>query len=139
MSAMQEKNEPVKILSRREQFRDRYWQKRDPIIKDRLLWRAQTFRHLVHLLPTQSILELGCDNGLFTHQLRKVTRSENLITAATFKEEIPAAKEENSGIEFINLTSFPGELNGRSFDFIIAMDLLDRSNNAWFLNQVFSL
>jgi 2-polyprenyl-3-methyl-5-hydroxy-6-metoxy-1,4-benzoquinol methylase len=138
MNAQHEKNEPVRTLSRREQFRDRYWQKRDPIIKDRLLWRAQTFRHLVHLLPNQSILELGCDNGLFTEQLRKVTRGENPITAATFKEEVPTIKKEN-WIEFLNLTSFPGELKGRSFDFIIAMDLLDKSNNAWFLNQVFSL
>ncbi len=34
-----------------------------------MLWRAQTFRHMVHLLPGQTILELGCGEGIFTRQL----------------------------------------------------------------------
>ena len=50
----------AKLLGIREQYRDRYWQKRDPIYRDRLLWRSQSFRHLTHLLPGQTILELGC-------------------------------------------------------------------------------
>jgi SAM-dependent methyltransferase len=136
---MQEKSEYIRILSRREQFRDKYWHKRDPIIKDRLLWRAQTFRHLVHLLPNQSILELGCAKGLFTEQLNKVTRGKNLITSVTFKEEIPALEKENPNIEFLSLSSLPGQLEGRTFDFVIAMDLLDKSNNAWFLKKVYDL
>src|ERR1700741_1028212 len=137
MKSMQEKSEYINILSRREQFRDKYWQKRDPIINDRLLWRAQTFRHMVHLLPNQSILELGCAHGLLTRQLYKVTRGENPITAATFQEEIPELKQENSCVEFLNLSSLPGELESRTFDYVVAMDLLDRSNNAWFLSKVF--
>ena len=40
----------IKTLGIREQYRDQYWQKRDPISVDRLLWRAQTFRHIVHLI-----------------------------------------------------------------------------------------
>ena len=139
MKIIQEKSEYIQILSRREQFRDRYWHERDPIIKDRLLWRAQTFRHMVHLLPGQSILELGCAKGLFTEQLYKVTRGENLITSTTFKDEIPKLEIENLSIEFLSLSSLPGQLEGRSFDFVIAMDLLDKSNNAWFLKKVFNL
>ncbi len=136
---MQEKSEYIRILSRREQFRDKYWHKRDPIIKDRLLWRAQTFRHLVHLLPNQSILELGCAEGLFTKQLNKVTRGENPITSVTFKDEIFSSEKENLNIEYLSLSSLPGQLEGRTFDFVIAMDLLDKSNNAWFLKKVYDL
>ncbi|MEO6219167.1 MAG: glycosyltransferase [Ginsengibacter sp.] len=139
METLQKKSEYIKSLSRREQFRDKYWRKRDPIIKDRLLWRAQTFRHLVHLLPTQSILELGCAKGLFTEQVYKVSRGENLITSVTFNDKIAGLDHENLPIEFLNLSSLPGQLEGRSFDFVIAMDLLDKSNNAWFLNKVFKL
>ena len=139
MKSGQEKSEHINILSRREQFRDKYWQKRDPIINDRLLWRAQTFRHMVHLLPNQSILELGCATGLLTRQLHKVTRGENPITSATFQDEVADTNKGNSNIELLSLSSFPGELEGRTFDYIIAMDLLDRSNNAWFLSKVFSL
>ena len=56
----------IETLALRERYRDNYRQKRDPICEDRLLWRAQTFRHSVHLLPGESILELGCGDGLFT-------------------------------------------------------------------------
>ena len=35
----------VSTLAIRERYRDDYWQKHDPIADDRLLWRAQTFRH----------------------------------------------------------------------------------------------
>ena len=61
-------------LALRERVRDAYWKRRDPIIEDRMLWRAQTFRHVMHLLPGQSILEIGCGDGAFTRQLAKVTR-----------------------------------------------------------------
>ena len=55
-----------------------------PILEDRLLWRAQTFRHMVHLLPGQTILEIGCGQGMFTSKLHRVSRGENAITAVTF-------------------------------------------------------
>ena len=49
----------LRALADRELFRDVYRRSRDPIAQDRLLWRAQTMRHVVHLLPGQTILELG--------------------------------------------------------------------------------
>ena len=71
------------MLALREQYRDRYTKQRDPLSSDRLLWRAQSFRHLVHLLPGQTVLELGCGEGLFTRQLYRVSRGQNPITAIT--------------------------------------------------------
>ncbi len=138
MKTKKEKFNNFENLSLREQFRERYWHKRDPIIKQRLLWRAQTFRHMVHLLPNQTILELGCGTGLFTEQLLRVSRGENNITSVTFNEAVPL-KLENSPIDFLSLSSFPGPLKAQTFDFIIAMDLLDKSNQAWFLKNVFDL
>src|SRR5438046_1460008 len=72
-------------LAVRERYRDDYWRNNEPIIEDRLLWRAQTFRHAVHLLPGQTILELGCGEGFFTRPVIRVTRGENPITATTFQ------------------------------------------------------
>src|SRR4051812_45358002 len=66
----------IKTLASREQFRDRYLQQRHPIAADRMLWRAQTFRHLVHLIPRQNILELSCGEGIFTRQLANTLRAE---------------------------------------------------------------
>src|SRR3954451_12753852 len=78
----------IATVRTREQYRDEYWRSRDPIAEDRLLWRAQTFRHTVHLMPGQTILELGCAELRFTRALLRVSRGENSITAVTFQEQL---------------------------------------------------
>jgi dolichol-phosphate mannosyltransferase len=126
-------------LALREQYRDRYWQKRDPIYADRLLWRAQSFRHLVHLLPGQTILELGSGQSLCTEQLLRVTRGQNPITVATFDRQRTRPQQLASSVEFVEAAALPTTLEGRRFDYIIAMDLLDQQNCVWFLQRVYEL
>jgi dolichol-phosphate mannosyltransferase len=135
----EQRTRTIELLGIREQYRDQYWQRRDPIYDDRLLWRAHTFRHLVHLLPTQTILELGAGQGLFTQQLYRVSRSENPITVITFNADNPRPEGLPSLVEFLSASSLPGELAGRHFDFVVAMDLLDKRNCAWFLQNVHNL
>jgi SAM-dependent methyltransferase len=126
----------VATLRMREEYRDRYWRARDPIADDRLLWRAQTVRHTVHLMPGHTILELGAGEGRFTQALRKVTRGENSITAVRFNDlaqTIPDADE------VLTVASLPGPLAGRTFECIVAMDLLDRNDAPEFLQIVHEL
>jgi dolichol-phosphate mannosyltransferase len=134
-----QESQTIKVLAIREQYRDQYWQKRDPIYIDRLLWRAQSFRHMVHLLPQQTILELGSGKGLFTRPLCQVSRGQNPITAVTFNPDNPRPEDLPASVEFLSASSLPGILAGRRFDFIVAMDLLDKSNCAWFLQNVYEL
>jgi len=129
-------NSLIEILAIREQYREEYLNLRDPIAEDRMLWRAQTFRHLVHLLPGQAILELGCGQGIFTRQLAKVSRGENPITAVTFDSDRRRPVDLPEGVEFLTASSLPGPIAGRRFDFIVAMDLLDRRNCATLLQKV---
>ena len=129
----------IETLGLREQYRDDYWQRRDPICDDRLLWRAQSFRHLVHLLPHQTILEIGAGRGLFTRQLCRVSRGENPITAVTFAAGGQPQRALPSSVEFIRASSLPGELADRRFDFVVGTDLLDKRNCAWFLQKVHQL
>ena len=116
-----------------------YWRNRDPIVDDRLLWRAQTFRHTVHLLPGQTILELGCGELRFTRALLRVSRGENLITAVTFQKSAQCPTEIDSAIEFIQASDLPGRLSGQRFDCIVAMDLVDGTNASEFLGIVHEL
>jgi len=115
------------LVASRERYRDDYWRERDPIVEHRLLWRAHTFRHIVHLLPGQTILELGCGEGLFTRALLQVSRGENPITAVRFQEGAHSLPEVVGKVELLSASKFPGELIGRHFDYVVAMDLLDRS------------
>ena len=129
----------LRTLGEREQQREQYWQSRDPILADRLIWRAQTFRHMVHLLPDQTILELGCGQGHFTRALHRVSNGENPITTVTFASNASRPTEIPDGIEYMSVDSFPESLGERRFDFIIAMDLLDQRNCAWFLQNIYKL
>jgi dolichol-phosphate mannosyltransferase len=131
-------SETLSTLAQREQYRDVYWLKKDPILHDRLLWRAQTFRHMVHLLPGQSILELGCGKGLFTKQLAFVSKGENPITALTFDPTNQTSLDLPS-VTWTYAETLPGSLQGKKFDFIVAMDLLDKENAGEFLQQVYEL
>jgi SAM-dependent methyltransferase len=126
-------------LALRERVREMYWHRRDPIIDDRLLWRAQTFRHVMHILPGQSILEIGCGNGAFTRQLAKVTRCECPLTAITFDADSARPPKLPPNIEFVTSASMPGVLEGRCFDFVVAHDIIDKGNDAWLLKQIFTL
>ncbi|MCC6139555.1 MAG: glycosyltransferase [Nitrospira sp.] len=126
-------------LALREKTRDRYLLQRDPIATDRLHWRAQSFRHLVHLLPGQTILELGCGQGLFTRQLVQVTRGRNPIAAVTFDALAGKPDGIQDPVEFVVAEAFPDALRGRQFDFVVAMDLLDTRNCATVLQHVLEL
>lgn len=126
-------------LLARERYRDLYWRKHDPIVDDRLLWRAQTFRHTVHLLPGQTILELGCGELRLTRTLLRVSRGENPITAVTFQQSMPDPTLMDPNVEVLQLSQLPGPLAGRTFDCIIAMDLLDRDTSSELLEIVHEL
>src|ERR1044071_6492266 len=136
---MQQDYSFVDTLALREQIRDQYLLERDPIAADRMRWRAQSFRHLVHLLPGKSVLELGCGNGIFTSELVRVCRGENRITAITFAANARPLLGFAHPVEIITLSSFPGALNGRTFDHIVALDLLDKRNCRWFLQRAYDL
>jgi dolichol-phosphate mannosyltransferase len=128
----------IETLGIREKFRDNYWLKRDPIYKERLHWRAQSFRHLVHLLPGQSILEIGAGRGIFTEQLSKIYPGEISIVSVSFNDQ-SLNEHFTSAVEYLQLNDLPGSLKEKEFDYIIAMDLLDKRNCSWFLQRVYEL
>jgi dolichol-phosphate mannosyltransferase len=128
----------VDTLAMRERHRDWYLRNRDPIASDRLRWRAHAFRQLVHLLPGQSILELGCGEGAFTRQLLYVSRGENPITAVTFQSDATRPSDDVPVSVFV-ASSLPGPLAGRQFDLIVGMDLLDRRTSSEVLRHAYEL
>jgi len=126
-------------LALREAYRDAYRKTRDPIADERLLWRAQSVRHLVHLTPGQTILEIGSGDMRFTRRLAEVSRGENPITAATFASAGSSAPMPPGPIEAVSLDAFPGSLEGRSFDCIVGLDMLDAADCPATLEGVLAL
>ena len=129
----------IGTLSMRERVRDAYWKRRDPIVEDRMQWRAQSFRHIMHVLPHQTILELGCGDGIFTRRLVETTRNECVITAVTFDTNAHRPANLPDEVEFAVLSSSLDPLRGRKFDFVVAHDLLDKRSGTWLLSEVYDL
>lgn len=125
---------PAEVLALRETCRDQY-QRRDPIADDRMLWRAQSFRHLVHLMPGERILEIGCGDLRLTRQIVRVSRGENPVTALRFG----ATQDDNPPAA---VTVLPGhrmateDWPGTGFEHVIAADMLDQRTAAWMLERI---
>jgi glycosyltransferase involved in cell wall biosynthesis/SAM-dependent methyltransferase len=129
----------TEILKNQELSRIQYWKQIDYFLDIRLKWRAQMARHLFHLLPGESILELGCAEAQWSRQISTATKNKNPICAATFDEDSHNAILKNDkpdNIEPILLRSFPDDLKGRKFDYIIGWHLLKSENAGIILSQV---
>ncbi len=127
------------ILVERERSRLTYWEKTDYFISLRLNWRAQIARHLFHLLPGESLLELGCGDARWAQKISEVNHHTNPICAATFDPKCyEKLKHQNltENIEPILLDSLPGSLKGRQFDYVISWHMLPNENYSQFLLNI---
>jgi SAM-dependent methyltransferase len=122
-------------LAGRESHAADYRRSRDPIAAERLIWQAHAFRHLVHLLPGETILEIGSGDGGFTRALAEMTRGRNKLVAATATRS-PAAVP---NVETFAIDSLPGPIEGQRFHYVVAQNVLDRDTVSYLMEHVFAL
>ena len=115
-------------LAEQEKNKMVYWERFDHFVDLRMMWRASTMRHLFHILPGQSILEIGAGNGKFTLALSRATKNECDITAVVFSTEyknfIESAKGQEN-LQVLHMEDFPAQLNDQKFDYIVAHNMLE--------------
>ena len=113
-------------LREMERVREAYWRNSPSTAPVKLRWRALTVRHCFHVLPGESILELGAGSGLWTEHLDKVFHGENPITAAVFNADFARATSQQklSNTQFMQVTDLMTDLTKESFDYIIGTAIL---------------
>jgi SAM-dependent methyltransferase len=123
-----------------ERTREAYWLRHASTSPIKLRWRAVTVRHCFHVLPGESILELGAGSGLWTDHLSSVLRAENPITAAVFNRELAERATErrlpNTEIALLDdLEALPSE----SFDYVVGTAILCHDRYAENLRHIHRL
>src|SRR5215218_279294 len=108
-----------------ERTREAYWRRYPATSPVKLRWRALTVRHCFHVLPGESILELGAGSGLWTTHLTSTLRGENPITAAVFNDDLAKQAEQrqlpNTRVARVDDL---GELPAETFDYIVGTAIL---------------
>src|SRR5271166_3203665 len=123
-----EKTTPMmeRNLREMEQHRESYWLRYPRTSPLKLRWRAIAVRHCFHVLPGESILELGAGSGLWTEQLTDVLRGENPITAGVFNPDLAEqlAGKKMSNVKVARIQDLSADLPEGSFDYIIGTAIL---------------
>jgi dolichol-phosphate mannosyltransferase len=123
-----------------ERARESYWQRYGQTSPTKLRWRALTVRHCFHVLPGQTILELGAGTGLWTQHLTAVLRHQNPITAAVFNADF-AEHSQWQSLQNVErrLVQSLDELPAESFDFIVGTAMLCHKEYPYNLRGLYRL
>jgi dolichol-phosphate mannosyltransferase len=108
-----------------ERTRETYWRRYPATSPVKLHWRALTVRHCFHLLPGESILEIGAGSGIWTEHLARVGRGTH-VTAAVFNDDLASAAETRAlrGTRVVRVTDLHRDLPAESFDYVVGTAIL---------------
>jgi dolichol-phosphate mannosyltransferase len=124
-----------------ERCRESYWQRYAGTSPIKLRWRAITVRHCFHVLPGESILELGAGSGLWTEHLSDVLREECPITAAVFNADLAehARQKMLRSVSVVEIKDLTRDLQGETFDYIIGTGILSHADYIYNLSVLYKL
>lgn len=127
-------------LSELERTREQYWRSYPGTSPIKLRWRALTVRHCFHVLPGESVLEIGAGTGLWTEHLTSVLRGQNPITAAIFNPDFASHPRWQSlaNVQPSLLRSLD-DLPGASFDYIVGTAILCHNQYQHTLRSLYRL
>src|SRR6516162_4878954 len=124
-----------------EKGREAYWLKYQSTAPTKLRWRAVTVRHCFHVLPGETILELGAGSGLWTAHLSSVLSGRNPIVGAVFNSAFfdQASGKSIDNAKFLLIRSLSCELPEASFDYVVGNSILCHNLYAENLSAIYKL
>jgi dolichol-phosphate mannosyltransferase len=121
-----------KNLAEMELARENYWLRYKGTSPIKLRWRAITVRHCFHVLPGESLLELGGGSGLWTSHLTEVLRGECPVTIAVFNQSLAEQARDKAlrNVSVVDVQNILHDFEGQSFDYIVGTGILSHRDYA---------
>src|SRR5438045_3951736 len=110
-------------LREMERVREAYWLRYPSTSPAKLRWRALMFRHSFHVLPGETILELGAGSGLWTEHLANVLHEQNQDTGAVFNRELLRSSKQSS-VHFQYVEDLTRDFEPETFDYVVGTAIL---------------
>ncbi|HTQ23418.1 MAG TPA: class I SAM-dependent methyltransferase [Candidatus Binataceae bacterium] len=130
-----------KILSEMERAREAYWLRYPQTSPTKLRGRAVTVRQCFHVLPGESILEVGAGSGLWTEHLARAMRGECPITAAVFNPDLgeQACNKRLPNVSVALVDDLACGPPAESFNYVVGNAILCHEQYAQTLRALFRL
>src|SRR5262249_46263643 len=114
------------ILQILEREREAQWRPGSEAVRLKVHWGAQAVKHRLHVLPGETILELGGGRGFLTQQLQHVLQEENPITSAVFSKDLveQALARGIPGATFLYVVDLRSDVAPVQFDYVIGSGML---------------
>jgi dolichol-phosphate mannosyltransferase len=128
------------ILQDLEIQRELRWNRHGQAAELKLHWRAAAVQQMLHVVPGETILELGAGSGLLTKQLDIILRGENSLTSIAFSQELygQSARRSLPGVNLLCGDSFNTVPTGQ-FDYVIGSGMLWHSGFLECLRWIYSV
>jgi dolichol-phosphate mannosyltransferase len=109
-----------------ERGREAYWLRYPATSPLKLRWRAIAVRHCFHVLPGETVLEIGAGSGLWTEHLAAALKGRNRITAAVFNDDLAQAAEQKKlpDVDVVLVKDLASQFAPGSFDYIVGTAVL---------------
>lgn len=128
-------------LQEMERTREAYWTRYPGTSPTKLRWRALTVKHAFHVMPGETVLELGAGSGLWTRHLSDVLRGECPVTAAVFNDDLEEqlAARGLPNVSHQLITDLAKDLPENGFDYVVGTAILCHDEYALNLKALFPL
>jgi len=128
-------------LREMERTRESYWRRYPQTSPTKLRWRAITVRHWFHVLPTESVLEIGAGSGLWTQPLTDVLRAESPVTAAVFNADLAEEARARAlpATTVTHVADLARDLPENAFDYVVGTAILCHDRYAEHLRWLMQL
>jgi dolichol-phosphate mannosyltransferase len=108
-----------------EERREERWSRNSKAVQLKLQWRVFAIQHTLHLVPGETVLELGAGSGMLTQELHRAFQGHNPLTSVVFSRRL-FEQAKSRALPSVEVRCFKDfeDLGTQQFDYVVGAGLL---------------